>query len=478
MASTEPGRYCCCVLSGNRSERSEIQSLAASSAVQMTSPSITSRSSPPAWNWVLSLSRRCPVSALPCWKMTSYLSLFLSLNWLTSLAVVPDVSGGPVKYSSVAPPLCSPPPQPAAPRSAAPASPAPPTLRKSPRESPLSLDLLCSIRLTSSLADQPLVVGIVLYLPFAYRSCHHVEVVEVVARGRRDYVVALRYEHHITVVERKRLVERAVFGIDPLQREALLGLDSMVVRLLQVPLARGVFRVVLVGRIAGPVAVRGDDLDHKKPFGRLVLHEDVGDHALHVASTAGAPLGVFLSDQARRGTLFGRSGANGQLQVGYCLHPVARARRQVDRVRRPLEDAVAAAYAPPLLLRGGHSAESGEDDEAHLLPASVALDDSSIREPQHLEADVLPTGGLRRNPHNAAVGIRPRIGAHYKPRHALNPSLKPDASLTGTCVLPSCSRHTLCGRRSQTPSQRPRRRARPRRSRSRGRPRSGPRGCR
>src|SRR5215211_1548111 len=146
MASTEPGRYCCCVLSGNRSERSEIQSLAASSAVQMTSPSITSRSSPPAWNWVLSLSRRCPVSALPCWKMTSYLSLFLSLNWLTSLAVVPDVSGGPVKYSSVGPPLCSPPPQPAAPRSAAPASPTPPTLRKSLRESPLGLDLLCSIR--------------------------------------------------------------------------------------------------------------------------------------------------------------------------------------------------------------------------------------------------------------------------------------------------------------------------------------------
>src|SRR5215218_4811962 len=243
--------------------------------------------------------------------MTLYLPLFFSLNWLTSLSVVPVVSGGPVKYTTVAPPLCSPPPQPAAPRSAAPARPAPLTLRKSLRESPLGLDLLYSIRLTSSLADQPLVVGIVLYLPLAHRSCHHVEVVEVVTRGRRDHVVALRDEHHITVAKRQRLVERAVFGIDPLQREALFRLDAMVVRLLQIPLARGVFRVVLVWRIARPVSVRGDDLDDKKPLGRLVLHEDVGDLALHVTSTTGTPLRVLTSDQARRHTLCGWRGAHG-----------------------------------------------------------------------------------------------------------------------------------------------------------------------
>ena len=65
MASTEPGRNSCWLLSGKPSDRSDTQPLAASSAVQMTSPRITSRSSPPAWNWVLSLSRRCPVSELP-----------------------------------------------------------------------------------------------------------------------------------------------------------------------------------------------------------------------------------------------------------------------------------------------------------------------------------------------------------------------------------------------------------------------------
>src|ERR687896_1904249 len=145
MASTEPGRNSCCRLSGKRSERSEIQPLAASSAVQMTSPRITSSSSPPACSWVLSLFRRSPVSELPSRKMTLYLPLYFSLNWLMSLDVVPVVSAGAVKYSLVAPPLCPSPPQPAAPRSAAPASPAPPTLRKSLRESSPGLELARSI---------------------------------------------------------------------------------------------------------------------------------------------------------------------------------------------------------------------------------------------------------------------------------------------------------------------------------------------
>src|SRR5215208_4408918 len=141
MASTEPGRNSCCRLYGKRSERSEIQPLSASSAVQMTSPRIMSSSSPPACIWVLSLFRRSPVSELPSRKMTLYLPLYFSLNWLISVVVVPVASAGAVKYSLVVPPLCSFPVQPAAPRNAAPASPAPPALRKSLRESSLGLQL-------------------------------------------------------------------------------------------------------------------------------------------------------------------------------------------------------------------------------------------------------------------------------------------------------------------------------------------------
>ncbi len=45
-----------------RSVTSEIQPLAANWAGQITSPTITSMSPPPAWNWVLSLSKYWPVS--------------------------------------------------------------------------------------------------------------------------------------------------------------------------------------------------------------------------------------------------------------------------------------------------------------------------------------------------------------------------------------------------------------------------------
>src|ERR687893_694128 len=159
MASTEPGRNSWRWLSVKRSERSEIQPLSASWAVQMTSPRMTSRSVPPACISVLSLSKRCPVSALPGRKMTLYLPLFSLLNLLTSVSVVPVSSGAEVKYILAAPPPpCSPPPQPAAPSRAAPASPVPPTLRKSRRDNPLGLP--CFIRVSlRPLPEQPLVVG-------------------------------------------------------------------------------------------------------------------------------------------------------------------------------------------------------------------------------------------------------------------------------------------------------------------------------
>src|SRR5215207_1241788 len=137
--------------------------------------------------------------------MTLYLPLFLSLNISMSFWVVPDSSGAEVKWISVAPPACSPPPQPAAPRKAAPASPAPPTLRKSLHDSPLALPYFIRISLRP-LLEQPLVVGVVLDLPLSNGTGHDVEVVEVVARRRRDHVVTLRHQHHVTVVEGQGLV--------------------------------------------------------------------------------------------------------------------------------------------------------------------------------------------------------------------------------------------------------------------------------
>src|SRR5215213_1426529 len=293
--------------------------------------------------------------------MTLYLPLFLSLNSLTSLSVVPVASGGPVKYSSVAPPACSPPPQPAAPRKAAPASPAPPTLRKSLRDSPLGLPYFIRISLRP-LLEQPLVVGVVLDLPLSNGTGHDVEVVEVVARRRSDHVVTLRHQHHIPVVERQGLVERAVFGIDPLQRETLLRPEPVIVGLLKVPLARGIVLVVLVRRIARPVAVRGQDLDHQKPLRRSVLHQDRTYLSLHVASAAYLDLDILGPDQHRIRPPLRRRRSYGDLQIRHGFYPVVRAWRQVECIGSAVEHALAAPDLRPLLNTSGYLTRSGERD--------------------------------------------------------------------------------------------------------------------
>ena len=53
------------------------------------------------------------------------------------------------------------------------------------------------------------------------RPGHDVEVVELVAVGRAAGVVALGHQRHVVVLDRHRLVERAVLGVDPLDGEAL-----------------------------------------------------------------------------------------------------------------------------------------------------------------------------------------------------------------------------------------------------------------
>src|SRR5919107_515591 len=249
----------------------------------MTSPRITSMFSPPACISVLSWSKRCPVSAAPSRKVTLYLPSFCSLNLWTSLPAVSVSSGAEVKTSSIGPPpCCCPPPHPAVPSNAAPASPVPPTLRKSRRESLLDPVFVTFMRSSFSLSEQPLVVWVVLDLPLPHRPGHDVQVVEVVAGGRGDRVVALRDQHHVPVIKGECLVERAVLGVDPLQREALLRADPVVVSLLQVCLVRAIIPIVLVRRVAGVVAVRGKDLHDEQPLGRAILHQDRVYTPLHV----------------------------------------------------------------------------------------------------------------------------------------------------------------------------------------------------
>src|SRR5215218_6314433 len=336
---------------------------------------------------------------------------------------------------------------------------------------PLYLLRGCRRRLLPSLAEQPLVVGMVLYPPLAHGSCHDVEIVEVVARGRRDHVVTLRHEHYVTVVERKRLVERAVFGVDPLQSEAFVGSDLMVVSLFQVPLARGVIPVVFVRRVARPVAVWGQDLDHQEPLRFAILHQDRTYFPLHAARAAYLHIDVPGPDAHRVDPTLRRRGGDRNLQFRRGVYRVPGAGRQIERIRRPFEDALPATEILPLLVPHRYVARPGERDQTHLLILSTPAHAPACLEPEHLEPDELPTRRLRRNLYEGTVAVRLVVAGSEQVWHVL------ELLSRGIYVLSFCSPRTLCGRGPRTPSRRPRRPERPRRSRNRGRPRTGRLGC-
>jgi hypothetical protein len=218
-------------------------------------------------------------------------------------------------------------------------------------------------------------------------------------------VVALGYQHHVPVADDERLVERAVVGVDPLNGEAPLGPHPVVVGLLKVRFVGERVPVVFVRRVARPVPVRRKDLDDQQPLDLSFGHEDGPHLALHVPRAAPLHLYVPGADYERLHTPLCRGGADRKLQPRRRLHPVARAGRQVERARRAAEGALATPDGPPLRARGDRTG-AGDRDQADLLAAGAPLDGLSVRELNHLEAHVLPPGGLRRDPYDAPLHIR------------------------------------------------------------------------
>jgi hypothetical protein len=119
-----------------------------------------------------------------------------------------------------------------------------------------------------------MVIGIVAkgHRALLARSREHVQVVHVVVRGGdAGAVVSAGDEEHVAVAHGHRGVDAPVLRVRPVETEAEGARDAEVVDLLQdrLPLA---LLVVLVGRIGGPVAGRGDQLDRdeaaREAFGR------------------------------------------------------------------------------------------------------------------------------------------------------------------------------------------------------------------
>src|SRR5215208_1365791 len=180
----------------------------------------------------------------------------------------------------------------------------------------------------------------------------------------------------------------------------------MVVSLLQVPLARRVIVVVFVRRVARPVAVRGQDLDHQEPLGPAVLHKDRTYLPLHVARAANLHIDVPGPYHHRVDAPLGRRRSNRNLQLCRGLYRVLRTRWQIDRIRRSFEHALPATDVLPLLISRRHGAHPRERDKAHLISPCVPAHSTTRLESEHLESDVLPACGLRRNLDQGAIAVR------------------------------------------------------------------------
>ena len=90
--------------------------------------------------------------------------------------------------------------------------------------------------------------GINLVFPYALRTGHDVKVVEIKTRRRRYNMIALWHQHQISVVDSNRLI-KAVVSVDALKGITIVGLQVMVIRLLQVR---------LIWRVLGIMFVRGE----------------------------------------------------------------------------------------------------------------------------------------------------------------------------------------------------------------------------
>src|SRR5437667_12838946 len=91
-------------------------------------------------------------------------------------------------------------------------------------------DLWLPLGLGSAL-QHPLVHRIVPEMPRAGRTGHHVEIIRIVAVGHDYRVIPARDHHDVVILDRHRLVERAVVGIDALAGETLRRVEAGVVRL-------------------------------------------------------------------------------------------------------------------------------------------------------------------------------------------------------------------------------------------------------
>ena len=127
--------------------------------------------------------------------------------------------------------------------------------------------------------------------------------------------------------------------VKPLQPIGVWVLETVVVDLLQLDFNRRAIRVVLVGRITGPVARGREDFTDEESVGGKIRGHDVDNLASGVATTSDLKPAIFGTNKARLETLARRCAGVGKLGANVGCHGKRGARRQIQRVWVIGEDA-------------------------------------------------------------------------------------------------------------------------------------------
>src|SRR5439155_9949049 len=132
------------------------------------------------------------------------------------------------------------------------------------------------------------------------------------------------------------LVQRPIVRVDALESEARRGREAVIVDLLELGLP-DLLAVVLVRRVARPVASGCQHLDDQESLGRRARRQYVANVAGVGARAPHLIADILRADQPRRYPPFGRRGAHRELAVGLRCDSQPRPRWRVDRERLAIE---------------------------------------------------------------------------------------------------------------------------------------------
>src|SRR5580698_3308406 len=205
---------------------------------------------------------------------------------------------------------------------------------------------------------------------------HDIQVIKIVAVGGADRVVAARHHDDVAILHAQRFIKIALIGVDTLKSKSLVRFESMVVGLLERRFLARKGGVVLVRRIARPVAAGGDHLDDQQAVRWRGLRQNVANVAGIGTRAAYFHAHVGRGDQARRAPRLTGRRANRQFDSVLRRDREARSGGSIDRAGRGfLEYRAAATDSIESLSVYGNIGPAREHHDADLARVLAALYD-------------------------------------------------------------------------------------------------------